>query len=126
PLALILVVYIILSLAYNVLQPIWEAPDEVDHFEFGRFVALHHTLPVGDPSWPAQIDAWNPVSEYNQAPLYYLLVAAALSPLPVAPDARFHQNPYVAWPGHPWAQAVALHRTDEGWPYHGLALAVHV
>lgn len=125
-LGLVLCSFVVLSLAYNVLQPIWEAPDESAHFGFVRYVQLHHALPRGSPATPAHIDAWNPTSEYSQAPLYYLVLAVALSPVRLLPDAQFHPNPYVAWPGHPWREAVALHRTDEDWPYHGLSLFVHL
>jgi hypothetical protein len=125
-LGFILLTYAVLAVTYDVLQPIWEAPDEPDHFEFARYVQLNHALPQGDATWPAQIDAWNPVSEYNQAPLYYVVVAGALTTLRIQPTGLFHQNPYVSWPNHPWKEAVALHRADEGWPYAGLSLAVHL
>lgn len=124
-LGLVLLSFVVLSAAYNVLQPMWEAPDEPAHFGFVRYVQIHHALPTGDPNAPARLDAWNPVAEYIQVPLYYVVLAAALSPIPLVRGAQFHQNPYVAWPGHPWREAVALHRTDEGWPYRGLALYVH-
>jgi len=122
---LVLLSFVILSAAYNVLQPMWEAPDEPAHFGFVRYVQTHHALPTGDPNALARLDAWNPTAEYIQPPLYYLVLAAALSSIKLPPGAQFHQNPYVAWPGHPWREAVALHRTDEGWPYHGLALYLH-
>ncbi|MGH2460002.1 MAG: hypothetical protein ACRDIY_14180, partial [Chloroflexota bacterium] len=117
--------FVALSAAYNVLQPMWEAPDEPAHFGFVRYVQLHHALPTGDPKAPPRLDAWNPVAEYIQVPLYYVIVAAVLSPIPLVHGAQFNQNPYVAWPGHRWREAVALHRTDEGWPYRGLALFLH-
>lgn len=125
-LALVVASFIVLAVAYNLLQPAWEAPDEADHFAFARFIILHHTLPSGTQDWPAHIDAWNPVSEFNQLPLFYLVEAAAIAPIPLPDGAQFHPNPFVAWPNHPWAEAVALHRTDEGWPFHGLVLALHL
>ena len=124
-LGLILLSFVLLSTAYNVLQPMWEAPDEPAHFGFVRYVQIHHALPTGDSNAPARLDAWNPTAEYIQPPLYYLVLATLLKPIRLPPGAQFHQNPYVAWPGHPWREAVALHRTDEGWPYHGLSLFLH-
>jgi len=124
-LGLLLGSFVALSLAYNVVQPIWEAPDESTHFAFIRYVQLHHALPRGSPGAPAHVPAWDPTSEYTEVPLYYVALAGILHPIKLLPHARFHQNPYVAWPGHPWREAVALHRSDEGWPYQGLALFVH-
>jgi hypothetical protein len=60
-------------------------------------------------------------NEYSQAPFYYVLLAEILGPLNLPPNAEPHLNPFVTWAGHPWRLSVALHRTDEGWPYRGLA-----
>ncbi len=125
-LGVILLSYFVLSAVYNVGQPMWEAPDEPAHFGFVRYLQVHHALPTGDPNGPAHLDAWNPTAEYLQPPLYYVVLAAILAPIWLPPDAEFHQNPYVAWPGHPWREAVALHRTDEGFPYRGLSLFLHL
>ena len=125
-LGLILLTAAAFSVAYNVLQPLWEAPDEPAHFGYIRYVQIHHALPRARPDVRAFTEPWDLTSEYSQAPLYYVVLAVALEPLRLLPDARPHLNPYVAWPGHPWREAVALHRTDEIWPYHGLALFLHL
>ena len=49
-LGFILLTYAVLAVTYDVLQPIWEAPDEPDHFELARYVQLNHALPQGDAS----------------------------------------------------------------------------
>src|SRR5262249_44837794 len=69
---------------------------------------------------------WDTTSEYSQAPLYYGILAAALAPIRLPDDAGPHLNPFVAWPGHPWREAVALHRSAEGWPYRGGSVFVHL
>ena len=124
-LGIILFASSILAIAYNVLQPIWEAPDEPAHFGYIHYVELHHDLPQVTEGIQAYNQPWNTTNEYYQAPLYYVILAAALSGVDLAPDAQPHLNPYVAWPDHPWREAVALHRTDEIWPYRGLAEFVH-
>jgi hypothetical protein len=115
-----------LSVAYNVFQPIWEAPDESAHFGFVRYVQINRALPRASPDVRPLDQPWSLTNEYSQTPLYYVLLAEILGPLNLPPDAGPHLNPYVTWPGHPWRLSVVLHRTDEGWPYHGLAEFVRV
>jgi hypothetical protein len=125
-LGIILLASSTLAITYNVLQPIWEAPDEPAHFGYIRYVELHHDLPQANLAVRAVDQPWNTTNEYYQAPLYYVILAVALAGVDLPPDAQPHLNPYVAWPNHPWREAVALHRTDEKWPYRGLAEFVHV
>jgi hypothetical protein len=121
----ILALSAVLSVAFNLAQPIWEAPDETAHFGYVRYLQLNGALPRATPDPHPLSRPWNTTNEYSQTPLYYVLLALVLDPLNLAPDAAPHLNPYVAWPGHPWRYAVALHRADEGWPYAGLARFVH-
>jgi hypothetical protein len=121
----ILAVSAAFSVAYNVLQPIWEAPDEPAHFGYVRFVQINRALPRAIPDVHPLDQPWNTTNEYSQAPLYYVVLAGILGPLNLATNAGPHLNPFVTWPGHPWRLSVALHRTDEGWPYQGLAQFVH-
>jgi hypothetical protein len=124
-LGIILVISTSLAICYNVLQPIWEAPDEPAHFGYIRFLQLQNQLPRAITGIHAFNQPWNTTNEYSQAPLYYIVEAIALKAVPLLPDAQPHLNPRVAWPGDPLREAVALHRTDESWPYSGLSLFVH-
>lgn len=125
-LGLICLVYVGLALAANLGQPLWEAPDEPAHFGYIRYLQDHHALPRATTDRRAYSQPWNLNSEYSQAPLYYIVAAALLSPIHLGPADLPHLNPYVAWPDHPWREAVALHRTDEGWPYTNLTWFIHL
>jgi hypothetical protein len=124
-LALILLVFVLLSLGYNALQPIGEAPDEPAHLEFIQYIQQHLALPPNPPNAPARLDPLAPGIEFDQVPLYYATLAVLLRPIWLPPNAKLHRDPFIGWPGHPWQRANDLHWTDEGWPYQGLALFVH-
>src|SRR5258708_4568583 len=124
-LALILAVFVLLAIAFNVLQPIGEAPDEPAHLEFIQYIQQHWALPANPPDAPAHLDPLAPGIEFDQVPLYYASLALLLRPIWLPPGAKLHRDPFIGWPGHPWQRANDLHWTDEGWPYHGLSLYVH-
>lgn len=106
------------------LGPIFEGPDEIEHYRYIRTVARTRALP--DPYG-------QPRGEYHQAPLYYLInVPLAL----ILPDDDFaaieaRRNPYYgAWidvPGND-NKNLYLHTRAEAFPYDGsqTALAVHL
>src|SRR5438105_2249803 len=89
----VLLTFICLSIGYNVLQPIWEAPDEPYHYAFIRYIQVHHILPRGQLNLSTKIPEMDPTKEYSQTPLYYLFQAAVLSPVRLPPEADFHANP---------------------------------
>ncbi len=115
--------YLLLALAFS-LGPIFEGPDEIEHYRFIRALAHTHMLP--DPRT-------QPRSQYHQAPLYY----AMLAPLALlADDADFPQidgrlNPYYPYqigiPGND-NKNLYLHTRAESFPYtaSGTARAVHL
>jgi hypothetical protein len=120
---LMLVAYILLALAFS-LGPIFEGPDEIEHYRFIRALVHDHALP--DPYTQVR-------SQYHQAPLYYLL-ATPLALL--TDDADFAQidgrlNPYypfeIGIPGND-NKNLYLHTRAEEFPYSGsgTARAVHV
>ncbi|MCL4458385.1 MAG: glycosyltransferase family 39 protein [Chloroflexi bacterium] len=121
-LALILVVFVALGLVYNMTVPIWEAPDEPEHFWYIRYLTKERTL----PSSPLPSIQINRREESRQPPLYYLLGALATFWIDTDDIARLKSNPYVTWPGAPEEYSVAVHTEDEVFPYHNLPLAVHI
>jgi 4-amino-4-deoxy-L-arabinose transferase-like glycosyltransferase len=73
-LAALLVLSLGLLLAWSVVVPVFEAPDEPHHWQYARYLHDHGRLPLFGPEFV----------EANSPPLYYLLVAplASVSELP--------------------------------------------
>jgi len=128
-LALILLGYLVITLAYGVVNPLFEAPDEHWHFFTAESIAQTGQLPrVETPpdEWLGQ--------EAAQPPLYYLLGAALIAPFDTggAREAVW-LNPY-AWVGDASALANVnrmVHVPAEGWPWTqpdapGYVLPAHV
>ena len=128
-LLLVLLAYLAITLAYGVLNPLFEAPDEHWHFFTAESIAQTGRLPrVAEPpdEWLGQ--------EAAQPPLYYLLGAALIAPVDTdgARDAVW-LNPF-AWIGD--ASALnninrMVHPPRETWPWtgpdtSGYVLAGHV
>ena len=116
-LAAVLFSYVVLTTWYSVIIPLGEAPDEVPHFTYIRYLAQHGRLPTTTD----EHEAWQP-------PLYYALGAALTFWSDDLPDAPFaiRTNAYfdVADPRAP--KNLLLHSADEAWPYRGWALAWHL
>jgi hypothetical protein len=66
----ILIAVVLLGLLYSISTPIFEKPDEDEHFAFARLLALGGGLPVQRPGVPAP---WG--QEGSQPPLYYALAS---------------------------------------------------
>lgn len=117
PLAAILLLFIALATWYSLVIPLGEAPDEVPHFTYVRYLARHGRLPTTTEE-----------HEAFQPPLYYLLGAALTFWIEDEADAPFamrHNAQYdAADPRAP--KNLLLHTTDEAWPFRGWALAWHL
>ena len=66
-LRLIIALYAILGFGYSLLMPMWEAPDEPDHYVVALSLARHGEFPQRSSS-----------SEVNQPALYYRLASQLL------------------------------------------------
>lgn len=121
PLAVVVGLYVVLAVGYNLANPIFESPDERLHFDFVRYIQRTGTLPVetlnGD------------LTEFHQPPVYYVLAAALTAWLPDdGYEAQIRSNPFWAYDigrvgrdnknqylhppeGHPWTSptVVAVH-----------------
>jgi len=117
-----LLVFVALAFVFS-LGPIFEGPDEIEHYRYVRILAQTRALP--DPYS-------QPEGALHQAPLYYVLVAPLLLPFD---DADFEQidgrrNPYhgyeISIPSSD-NKNIYLHTRSEQFPYResGTALAVH-
>ncbi len=125
-LRLALVGYLLLALAYGVVNPLFEAPDENWHFFTAQAISETWTLP-----FVAEGDTYDEFlsQEAAQPPLYYVLSAALIAPLDTA-EARdeLWLNPYAVIGN---ASALtnlnnAIHTDVEAWPWEGWVLAAHL
>ncbi len=118
--------YLALGLLYDWATPIFEAPDEGYHFAVVHWMALGNGLPVQRVGQKAQ---WE--QEGSQPPLYHALVAGLIFWIDMDDwEQVFVWNPLsrIGLPGT--THNVNLYRhlaaSREAFPYHGVALAVHV
>ncbi len=121
PLGLLLFVFVALASFYNVANPIFEAPDELWHFQFVRLLAAGDGLPVLQED-PEQNVAGQ---EGGQPPLYHLLAALAISSIDTGDFKSVSvPSPYLQHIGP--GPNVVVHSAREDFPYRGTTLAVHV
>lgn len=125
PLGLLIGLTVGFGLAFNLTTPLFEAPDEENHFLFIRYLQIYHALPVQglDPAGPRA----------HHPPLYYLLGALLTSGVPQAGSAdriAMRVNPHVTFrygDAQVANKALYVHATPaERWPYADQALAVHL
>lgn len=121
-LAVILAVYLVLGVAYSVVVPLGESPDELDHFHYARYLVRERAYP------PLSADAaQNVTQEANQPPLYYLLVAAATVWVPMEEPLEPAQNMCFSFdPADTGRQTFYVHSAAEAFPYRDSYLAYHV
>jgi 4-amino-4-deoxy-L-arabinose transferase-like glycosyltransferase len=117
-LAIVLVVgFGVLALFYSFTVPVWEAPDEINHFQFVRHLLSSRRLPrqqVGQ------------LIEAHHPPFYYILAALVASPADLNGSAgAFRPNPDFRWAGGTEPN-ISFHHSAETFPYRGQALAVHL
>ena len=116
-------VFALLVLAYNLVFPPFEPVDEVNHFDYVRYLIEHLSFPVSPPDGR---------TEYNQPPLYYLLGAAIDWPFSASDrtDYTARSNPYAAY--RYWEPGLDnknryVHGPWDLWPFpSSTARAVHV
>jgi hypothetical protein len=116
-LAVLLFIYAMLAVWYSVTIPLGEAPDEVPHFTYVRYLVRHARLPTTEEE-----------HEAFQPPLYYVAGAALTRGIADKPGAAFavraNADFDVADTRAP--KNLLLHSADEAWPYRGWALAWHM
>ena len=123
-LLVILALFAGVAVLYSVVNPLFEAPDEVWHYGYVRWLADGHGLATADSAGLAQ---W--AQEGSQPPLYYLLAAGLTAAIPTdnAPEAvRYNPHAVVGDAGSFGNRAMMVHGTAHAWPWHGVALAAHL
>ncbi len=124
PLALIFTAYLLVTLAYGVVNPLFEAPDEHWHYFTVQYVKDNRALPfVAEP-----YDLWL-AQEAAQPPLYYLLGTAVILPIPTT-NARDQVwlNPFFYAGDAARLSNVnqVIHTPQGAFPWQGVALAAHL
>lgn len=124
PIALLVAVFVLVAGLYSLVTPIFEAPDEIQHFYYVKYLVEERKLPVQGP------EGWNTwAQEGNQPPLYYVLAAVLAAPADLSDtDEVVWINPQanVGNPLRPGNKNRVVHRDEERVPYRGTALAVHL
>jgi hypothetical protein len=113
-LVVILALFVVLATGYGVIVPLGEAPDEVPHFTYIRYLAEHRRLPVGAEE-----------HEGFQPPLYYVIGAASTFWIDTS-DFVVRANADYSFTEDVPPFNLLLHTTEESFPYHGWALAWHL
>jgi len=116
-LAGILVVFVLLAVWYSLTIPLGEAPDEVPHFTYVRYLAQHGQLPTTTEE-----------HEAFQPPLYYATGAALtfwIEDLPGEPFAVRHNAHYDVTDARA-PKNLLLHTAAETRPFEGWPLAWHL
>lgn len=123
-LGIIVLLYLLLTVGYSIVNPLFEAPDEHFHFFTIHEIVTSGKLPIIPEIYDELLGP-----EPAQPPLYYLLTAPIMAAFDTD-DARaqVQLNPF-AWIGS--ADAVvninrSLVTTWEVWPWQGYALAGHL
>ena len=120
----IIAAYLLLGLCYSLVSPIFETPDEAQHFFVVREIVEQHGLPV---QRTGELGRW--LQEGSQPPLYYLIGAVLSGWIDTSDSQEFAgRNPFAVQgdPLTPGNRNVFLHRAPEEFPWHGTVLAVHI
>lgn len=125
-LGLILLFYMVVTVAYGIVNPLFEAPDAHLHYLITQYIADKGRLPVvGDADlYGSEIN-----QEAAQPPLYYLLGAALITPLDTADSyTQIWKNKYAAIgnAATPVNRNRLIHTAVEEWPWQGYAQAAHL
>ncbi|MCP4426925.1 MAG: hypothetical protein GY803_20745 [Chloroflexi bacterium] len=120
-LAAALLLVAILSTINSVVNPLFEPPDELQHYQFVRHLVDSGTLPIQAPD--------GPVSQSHQPPLYYLGGAALVAAID-DPQTLPERNPFWAYYAADEAsrdnKLQFLNADVYAFPYTGTALVIHV
>ena len=121
--ALLLLVFVLVALAYSAINPLYEATDELRHYRFVRFIVENRALPVqGQVGCSAQ--GHHPPLFYATAALLTGWVETGRSVCDAPPDNPFWAYRYWEVGGDNKNQY--LHGVDETFPWQGAALAAHL
>jgi hypothetical protein len=125
-LGLILVLYLLITLAYGAINPLFEAPDENLHFFTIQQIVDTGRLPIVAPG--EEYDRWVG-QEAAQPPLYYLIGTALIAPFnSTNPRDTLWLNKFSVMGDASSLNNINrfIHGADDSFPWHGYALVVHL
>ena len=125
---IVLILYLVITTAYSIVNPAFESPDELLHFDYVESLLRTGHLPIavlGTGSREAML------TENFQAPLYYTGAALLTTWLPPGRPAPgvIERNPFWAWRiGEVGVdnKSQFLHGPEQDFPWHGLWLRLHL
>lgn len=125
-LSCLLAAYLALALAYGLVNPLFEAPDEHHHYFTAQVIADTWRLPTVLPG-----DNYNTLTrqEAAQPPLYYILCAWLIAPIDTTAAAtQLWFNPFVRLgdASSPANINAFIQTPAFAWPWSGMALAAHL
>ena len=121
----LLSVFAFYAITTSILVPLFEGPDEDDHFRYTKFLADHRALPVQlfqAGGGEAGHQGWQP-------PLYYGIAALVIAPIDTRDyERRLQRNPAAALTGDITCcgRNNYFHLDAENFPYTRTTLAVHL
>lgn len=124
PETIIISLFVVLSVIYSLVTPVFEASDELSHYPVVQYIATHWQLPVQHPGVET---LWE--QEGSQPPLYYAISAALTSwidtsDLPLVRDRNPHAKLGITLDTD--NKNMILHTEAEAFPWKGTVLAVHL
>lgn len=121
---IILAAYLVLAFTYSIVNPLFESPDEIWHYEYVRWLVEGNGLATPEDVGHAP---WH--QEGSQPPLYYLAAAAVTTWVPTdnASDViRYNPHAAVGQAESFGNKNVMIHGSAEEWPWKGVTLAAHL
>ena len=114
---LLLFGHLLLTLAFSLVIPLGEAPDEADHWAYIVYIAEEKALPIG----PSVTQSKHPPFYHATAALFSLLGDPSVRFLRANPDVQFAQPANHAT--HGWSPNFFIHTVTEEWPWQDGVLA---
>lgn len=124
-LKILLAVFVAVAIGYSLIIPLFEGPDEDDHFRYAKFIADQRALPVQlfEPGGGiAGHQGWQP-------PLVYALAALVIAPIDTLDyEQHLWRNYAGTFVGDPscCGRNIYYHTDAENFPYTRTTLAVHL
>ncbi len=118
---LLLSIPVVLAVISSFANPVFESPDELEHYFFIRSLIDERKLPVQDPE--------GALSQFHQPPLYYVigaLLTAGIQDQQTIPQRNPHWTSYPMEKVHRDNKAQFLPSLEMAFPYTGTAAVAHL